>query len=317
VQFMTSYAQNHEDVLLERCFRDQAEGFYIDVGAWDPVIDSVTHWFYLRGWRGINVEPTLQYFEQLQEQRSRDINLRCAVSDNTGTAILRLVRESGLSTICELDSQFSEDLEEGGFSTEEIEVPATTLANICAEYVSDGIEIDFLKIDVEGAEAAVVAGADWQRYRPRVLVVEAIAPLVLGEGTDRPRPEITSHQWEECVHDAGYLSAFADGVNRFYVREEEAHLLDHFQTPVNVLDLYVPYSERRTQAEVATLQEQLAERQHRVTTLSDELAAAQGAVTGLSGRVEELDDRIADLVTSTSWRVTAPLRAVTKRLRRS
>jgi hypothetical protein len=60
---MTSYAQNHEDVLLERCFRNQVEGFYIDVGAWDPVIDSVTQWFYLRGWRGINVEPTLQYFE--------------------------------------------------------------------------------------------------------------------------------------------------------------------------------------------------------------------------------------------------------------
>jgi FkbM family methyltransferase len=313
---MTSYAQNHEDVFLERCFRDQAEGFYIDVGAWDPVIDSVTQWFYLRGWRGINVEPTLQYFEQLQEQRPRDVNLQCAVSDNIGTEILRLVYGSGLSTICELGSQFSEDLEEGGFFTEEIEVPATTLANICAEYVPDGVEIDFLKVDVEGAESAVLTGADWERYRPRVLVVEAIAPLVLGEGIDRRKPEITSHIWDEFVREAGYLFALADGVNRFYVREEDARLLDHFRTPVNVLDLYVPYSERRTQAEVTNLQEQLDESQHRVTTLLNELTAAQRAVDALNVKVEELDYRVADLVTSTSWRVTAPLRAVTKRLLR-
>jgi FkbM family methyltransferase len=313
---MTSYAQNHEDVFLERCFRDKAEGFYIDVGAWDPVIDSVTQWFYLRGWRGINVEPTLQYFEQLQEQRPRDVNLRYAVSDKTGTVILRLVHGSGLSTICDLGSQFSEDLEEGGFLAETIEVPATTLAHICAEYVPDGIEIDFLKIDVEGAESAVLAGADWERHRPRVLVVEAIAPLVLGEGMDRPKPEITSHRWDESVREAGYLFALADGVNRFYVREEDARLLDHFRTPVNVLDLYVPYSEQRTQAEVTNLQEQLDESQHRVTTLSNELATSQRAVAALNEKVAELDCRIAALVTSTSWRVTAPLRAVTKRVLR-
>lgn len=312
---MTSYAQNQEDVLLERCFRNQAEGFYIDVGAWDPVVDSVTQWFYLRGWRGINVEPSLQYFEKLREQRPRDVNLRCAVSDHEGTEYLRLVHESGLSTICELDSQYSEDLEAGEFSTEVVEVPATTLASICAEHVPDGVEIEFLKIDVEGAESTVLKGADWERFRPRVLVIEAIAPLVLGS-TDRPDPEITSDVWDEFVLGVGYLFAADDGVNRFYVREEEPHLLDHFRTPVNVLDLYVPYSERRTREEVTDLQRRVEESQHLVANLSNELAAAQRGVDELSLKVAELDARIEDLLASTSWRVTAPLRAVTKRFLR-
>jgi hypothetical protein len=54
---MISYAHNFEDVLLDRCFRNVSNGFYIDVGAWDPVVDSVTHHFYEKGWHGINGEP--------------------------------------------------------------------------------------------------------------------------------------------------------------------------------------------------------------------------------------------------------------------
>ena len=51
----TSYAQNFEDVIIMRCFKDVEEGFYIDVGAQDPESDSVTRVFYERGWSGINI----------------------------------------------------------------------------------------------------------------------------------------------------------------------------------------------------------------------------------------------------------------------
>ena len=54
---MISYAQNQEDVMLARALAGTTNGFYIDVGAHDPVIDSVTKMFYDRGGRGINVEP--------------------------------------------------------------------------------------------------------------------------------------------------------------------------------------------------------------------------------------------------------------------
>ena len=73
-----SYAQNMEDVLLWRCFKDLENGTYIDVGANDPSEDSVTKAFYDRGWSGINIEPIQRHHDDLTAQRPRDINLRVA-----------------------------------------------------------------------------------------------------------------------------------------------------------------------------------------------------------------------------------------------
>jgi Methyltransferase FkbM domain len=76
--------------------------------------------------------------------------------------------------------------------------------------------IDFLKIDVEGAEAEVIAGADWDRFRPGIVLVESIAPI---------SGEPTWHQWEELLLAKGYRFALFDTLNRFYVAEERADLL--------------------------------------------------------------------------------------------
>ena len=79
-----SYAQNFEDVMLWRALRDIPQGFYVDVGANDPVIDSVTRWFYQQGWHGINIEPVPHWHQRLQADRPLDINLQMAVSTTTG-----------------------------------------------------------------------------------------------------------------------------------------------------------------------------------------------------------------------------------------
>ena len=83
-----SYAQNHEDVLLQRLFRESPSGFYIDVGACHPVVHSVTKLFYERGWNGINIEPIPSLSEMLARERPRDINLRIGLSNRQGTSTL-------------------------------------------------------------------------------------------------------------------------------------------------------------------------------------------------------------------------------------
>src|SRR6185503_7699605 len=84
-----SYAQNHEDVVLARALRpDEHTGFWIDVGAGDPIGDSVTAAFSERGWRGINVEPLPAEFERLCAARPNDVNLCVALGARAGQARL-------------------------------------------------------------------------------------------------------------------------------------------------------------------------------------------------------------------------------------
>src|SRR5712691_2495573 len=95
---MVSYAQNFEDVMLRRALQDIESGFYVDIGAADPDVDSVTRWFYCNGWRGINVEPDPRYFARLEELRSEDVNLQCAVGGASGNIIFNVTPAGGLST---------------------------------------------------------------------------------------------------------------------------------------------------------------------------------------------------------------------------
>ena len=85
---MISYAQNLEDVLLARAFAGVDTGFYIDVGAFDPDIDSVTRHFYDAGWRGINIEPVAATACAVCAERPRDINLNVALGRTDGTLTL-------------------------------------------------------------------------------------------------------------------------------------------------------------------------------------------------------------------------------------
>lgn len=69
---LTSYAQNFEDVILWRALRHVERGFYIDVGAQDPVVDSVSLAFYEKGWRGVHVEPIKKFAKKLRAARPEE-----------------------------------------------------------------------------------------------------------------------------------------------------------------------------------------------------------------------------------------------------
>ena len=214
---MTSYADNFEDVLLRRAFGDTVGGFYIDVGAHDPVDHSVTKHFYDLGWRGINVEPDPVPFARLVEGRGRDVNLNIGLSDREGQLTLY---SAPSATWCA-----DRGVVTGFFGADERDVversvPVETLAKVCERHVPEGVTVDFLKIDVEGHEHEVIRGGDWSRWRPRIVLAEAYKVEV----------------WEPALLGVDYHFAFFDGINRFYVREEDRHLIPSLSFPANPND---------------------------------------------------------------------------------
>ena len=220
---LISYAQNFEDVLLWRAFGHLDRGFYIDVGAAHPDIDSVTRAFYDRGWTGINIEPVPEYFVRLTGARPRDVNLRLALGATPSSGIVYVVAGTGLSTI---DTALADQHRAASWDVREQDVPIDTLAEVCRVHAP--ADIHFLKIDVEGAESAVLRGADFANYRPRIVLVEATAP-----GTT-----VSTHaEWEPLLLAADYKFLWFDGLNRFYAAAEHFDVLAaHFQVPVCVFD---------------------------------------------------------------------------------
>ncbi len=225
---MISYAQQGEDVLLNRLFPPDYVGFYVDIGASHPVNCSVTKHFYDRGWSGINVEPAA-VFELLRQRRPRDINLNVGVSQLPGRAMLFDYPDApGNAT---LSPAVAKDNERFPCTCVPREVEIITLAQLCERHVKERT-IDFMSIDVENHEAEVIGGGDWRRFRPRVLVVEATFPH-----SGQP----TFMHWEPILLDDNYHFAIFDGLNRFYVRKEDSHLLERLNAPANSLDEYIPY----------------------------------------------------------------------------
>jgi FkbM family methyltransferase len=230
-----SYAQNFEDVMLWRALKHIENGFYIDVGANDPEIDSVTKAFYELGWRGMNIEPVPQWFQRLKESRLRDINLEVAVGSEPGTITLCEIPDTGLSTV---DKVFAErHVADQGYEVRELEVPMETLSNLCERY--HVAPIHFLKIDVEGMEKSVLEGVDFEKLRPWIVLLESM----------EPNSQEESHsEWEPILLDGGYHFVYSDGLNRFYLANEHRELLSAFKYPPNVHDNFL--SKRQQDAEL-------------------------------------------------------------------
>lgn len=206
-----SYAQNLEDYHLDLMFRDVARGTYVDVGGGHPVADNVSFWFYLKGWRGLVVEPQAALAEAYRHIRPRDAVYQGLAGAEDGEADFHAVEGMhGLSSMLRDAAERARGL---GAEFKTVRSAVRRLDRLIEEAGLGAI--DFLKIDVEGAEEQVLAGLDLMRIRPRVIVVEAVNP---------GNPSGLAGPWERGLLASRYDFAFFDSLNRFYVAREALEL---------------------------------------------------------------------------------------------
>jgi FkbM family methyltransferase len=219
---ITSYAQNFEDVLLWRALGHVERGRYLDIGAQDPVQDSVSLAFYERGWRGIHVEPTPSYAARLREARPDEIVIEAAVSAHHGPIEFHEFPDTGLSTG---KLSIAEKHNAQGFAGRKILVPTVRLDGLLERTG----ELHWLKIDVEGMEADVLASWGDHPARPWILVIEATVPL---------QQDKTDEAWRHEVLARDYVDVQFDGLSHFFVSRKRLQLLPSFEMPANVFDSF-------------------------------------------------------------------------------
>jgi FkbM family methyltransferase len=247
-----SYAQNFEDVMLWRALKHVDGGFFVDVGANDPIVDSVTKAFSCRGWRGINLEPVEHWYVRLAEDRPNDINLQAAASSVNGTMEFFEVVGTGLSTAKpEIAIKHSRD----GHEVRNQTVPSLRLSDVLDKYAVSTVH--FLKVDAEGSEEDVLRGLDLQKARPWIILVEATEP-------NSTTPSFRG--WEHLLLDNGYSLIYLDGINRFYLSEDHPELRSAFDVPPNISDNFVQYSQWSVQQQLVGELTRCQQNLERVTT---------------------------------------------------
>ncbi len=314
-----SHAQNREDIVIAGFFPDVTNGHYVDIGAGHPSDLSVTKLFYDQGWSGINIEPIPELAKLLRAERPRDVTLELGVLAEVGAVTLRQYAGSGLSSVNpEVIARHATTPTKATTEFEELEIEATTLATLLREHPLD--HIHFMKIDVEGSEYDVLAGNDWDAFRPELLCIE----------TDH-----MVRDWTPLLADARYRRVFHDGLNAYFLAEEAAHRAEHFSFSGTVLD-GGPIVGADIAAEVQAaplLRAQIEALEKERARITAELTAAEQArlrlenalvaetslrvrrEEALTAQLVEQGDFLASIIGSTSWRVTKPIRQLSEFIR--
>ncbi|MDO8610866.1 MAG: FkbM family methyltransferase, partial [bacterium] len=171
------FAQDGEDLVLDRLLDGKLDGFYIDIGAHHPSRFSNTFLFYQRGWSGLNIDAQPKSMELFNLCRPRDINIECGVGLQEKNESFFQFNEPALNTF---NSEEARIKDHHPYYIESITtVKIRRLDDILLENLKNGQKIDFMSVDVEGFDLEVLMSNNWQRVRPKFVLAETLrTPLV-------------------------------------------------------------------------------------------------------------------------------------------
>lgn len=172
-----SFGQCYEDLIINRMTADITRGIYVDVGAHHPIRISNTFLLFLRGWKGINIDPLPSSKKWFDRIRPNDCNLNIGVASEGGGETLTYYSFQGAAYNTFDEKQAKRIIDSRASSLlERKEVPVYTLADILNRNLAQfGDTIDVLNVDTEGMELDVLRSNDWSKYKPRYIILESLS----------------------------------------------------------------------------------------------------------------------------------------------
>lgn len=167
-RFKVHFSQFGEESVIYRQFPKGYVGTYLDIGAFDPFRFSNTARLWLLGWNGINVDANRVSIEKFKRHRPGDVNILGAVVPSASWREGAVVNFAGSSQKVDPVGRIIAS-EEKSSSISTREIPAITLDRIVGE--TSG-KIDFMNIDIEGMDEAIICEDSFGRILPTVLAIE-------------------------------------------------------------------------------------------------------------------------------------------------
>ena len=163
-----SYAMDGEDTEVINYFKNKTKGFYVDVGCYHPIHRNNTYLLHKKDWDGINIDTSQFSIDLFDYMRPNDLNYNCAISNKN--EVIKLFYQKELSQLSTTESAQAKKVFQGNIKEKEIQ--AFTLDEILNKSKYKNSKIDFLDIDVEGADLKVLEGLSFEKFKPELICVE-------------------------------------------------------------------------------------------------------------------------------------------------
>jgi FkbM family methyltransferase len=170
---MTSQAGQDYWVYCE-AFNEKKSGYFLDIGAYNGIVFSNTYILESKyNWSGICIEANPFVYKNLIKNR-RTLCLNVCLDRSEGEVTFNLRKASGGIVGQDLDNK-----EPDASADRVIRLKTMSLKSVLEKQHAPNI-IDYLSIDVEGAEERILAGFDFHKYTFRCITIERPTKLLRG-----------------------------------------------------------------------------------------------------------------------------------------
>lgn len=283
------FGQSGEDISLLRLFYQMKDGFYIDIGAYDPTRYSNTfilHHFY--NWRGLNIDPSKEVIEKFSRYRKNDINVQAAVG-KPRKGILYKFEGGARNTFSKKNIERQQSKNQTKIIAKE-EVNIVPLENLLDKYLPEKKSINVLDIDVEGLEMEVLESNNWKKYRPQVILVE---DYKVGQGMLK-----------------------GSVIQKYLSRKSYDFIGHHFDTSIYLDSLNkTPELPKISRTEFIDNLEATAKKYGAELTSKETLDKLAKRLEESHQKFKTIQTEKENITNSTSWKITRPLRRISAALK--